>query len=200
MRHIFHKILFGLITTHHIIILFGLITVHRVSCIIDSIQLIILCGPGFVKEQYQKILGEVLKKEHLDAGIRVATASSGTKSAIIEIIKNGTISTYFSEHRLSVETRYIETFIERLGKDNGLFTYGLKETMDAAERGAVEHLLVTDLKMRVIGSKNKESIGDLFLMVEKNRGQIHIVSTLHPSGEQIQNYGGVISLLRFKVQ
>jgi protein pelota len=165
-----------------------------------SIKLIILCGPGFVKEQYQKILGEVLKKEHLDVGIRVGAASSGTKSAIIEIIKNGTISKYFSEHRLSIETRYVEAFIERLGKDNGLFTYGLVETMNAAETGAVEDLLVTDLKMRVIGSKHKERIEDLFLMVEKNRGKIHIVSTLHPSGEQIQNYGGIISLLRFKVQ
>lgn len=165
-----------------------------------NIQLIILCGPGFIKEKYQKILGEILKKEHLDLGIRVATASSGTKSAIIEILKNGTISKYFSTHRLSVETRYVETFIERLGKDNGLFTYGIAETMSAAETGAVEHLLVTDLKMRGIGSKNKKSIEDLFLLVEKNRGQIHIVSTLHPAGEQIQNYGGIISLLRFKVQ
>ncbi|MCP4761559.1 MAG: mRNA surveillance protein pelota [archaeon] len=165
-----------------------------------QIQLVIICGPGFLKEQYQKVLREKAKNDKINLDIRAVSASTGTKSGLIEIIKKGEISSIISDHRISIETGYMEEFIERLGKDNGLFTYGLESSFKAAEMGAVEELLVTDIKMRSIGTEDNKELAHLFSLVEKNRGNIHIVSTLHPSGEQLESYGGIISLLRYKVQ
>ena len=94
----------------------------------------------------------------------------------------------------------MEDFVERLGKNSGLYSYGIKETSQAAELGAVEHLMVTDIVMRTIGVAEKQGLEDLFNRVEKGAGEIHIISTMHPAGEQLDKFGGVAALLRYKIQ
>ena len=59
---------------------------------------------------------------------------------------------------------------------------------------------IAQLGLYVKALKKNNNIASLFNVVEKNRGRIHIVSTLHPAGEQLQNFGGIISLLRYKAQ
>jgi protein pelota len=146
-----------------------------------DISLAVICGPGFLKEQFQEFLKSHFKDAKKNLNIRTSTASSGTKSAIIEIIKKGVISDISANHRLSLETAYVENFVERLGKDNGLYTYGFEETISAAEMGAIEDLLVTDTVMRSLSSNVKKKIETLFNNVEKGRGRIHIISKMHPA-------------------
>lgn len=163
-------------------------------------SLVIICGPGFLKEQYQELLKEMVKKEKISVNSQVASASSGTTSAINEILRNGTISTIVSDHRVSQETAFMEQFIEHLGKDDGLCTYGLSESNEAAQMGAIEDLLVTDQWMRTLTSDKKRVLEELFNLVERNAGHIHIMSTLHPAGETLQNYSGIAAILRYKFQ
>jgi len=165
-----------------------------------EIQLAIVCGPGFLKENFQSDLKEECKKNKINLDIRIAAASSSEQSAISEIIKQGVLSSIVSDHKISQDTKYMEDFVERLGKNNGLYSYGMKETSEAAELGAVEHLMVTDIIMRTICATDKQGLEDLFSKVEKGAGEIHIISTMHPAGEQLDKFGGIAALLRYKIQ
>jgi protein pelota len=166
-----------------------------------EISMNIICGPGFLKEQFSQYLNSYLTAEKVNVDLRIASASSATVSAINEIIKSGVISEFMADHRLTEETRLMDEFIERLGKDQGLFTYGFDETLSAANLGAIQDLLVTDVVLRSrINKDDRQRIEQLFYLVENARGNIHIISTLHPAGEQLQNYSGIASLLRFKTQ
>ncbi|MBN2155029.1 MAG: mRNA surveillance protein pelota [Candidatus Lokiarchaeota archaeon] len=167
----------------------------------QEITMVIICGPGFLKEQFNQYLRTTVEKEKLTLEIRIASASSATESAINEIIKNGTIAGFIADHRLTIETHLMDEFIERLGKDNGLFTYGFKETLIAAQLGSVQDLLITDQVLRSqINKEDRKNLEELFYLVENGRGIIHIISTLHPAGDQLHNYSGIAALLRFKVQ
>ncbi|MHA1821549.1 MAG: mRNA surveillance protein pelota [Promethearchaeota archaeon] len=165
----------------------------------NDINLVIICGPGFLKEQYQETLRQYLKQQHMSVSVRVASASSGTESAIYEVLRKGDIASIIADHRLSEETNLMEEFITHLGKDDGLITYGLEETLKAAEMGAIEILMVTDIVMREIRKNKEQDIEKLFNLVESARGQIKIFSTLHPAGEQLQNYTGIAAILRYKI-
>lgn len=164
------------------------------------IQLITIMGPGFTKEDYYSILKESLKKEGLNCDIRVLSASSGTDSAIYEVLRSGEISKIITDHKMSQETGLMEEFISRMGRNNGLFTYGLNDTLQAAEMGAIEKLMVTDILMRTIGSEKQNAIEKLFTLVENSRGEINILSSSSPAGDQLQKFGGIASLLRFRFQ
>ncbi len=165
----------------------------------QAISMNITCGPGFLKEQFSQFLKEQLHKEKLDVELRIASASSATVSAINEIMKNGTIAEFIADHRLTRETQLMNDFVERLGKDNGQFSYGFDETVAAAKMGAIQDLLITDLVLRSrINKDERKNLEELFYLVENGRGDIHIVSTLHPAGEQLQNFSGIAALLRFK--
>jgi protein pelota len=166
-----------------------------------DISLNIICGPGFLKEQFGQFLNAYLTAEKATVDIRIAAASSATVSGINEIIKSGVISEFMADHRLSEETKLMNEFIERLGKDQGRFTYGFGETLSAANLGAIQDLLITDIVLRSrINKEDRKKLEDLFYLVENARGNIHIISTLHPAGEQLQHYSGIASLLRFKTQ
>ncbi len=166
-----------------------------------DISMNITCGPGFLKEQFNQYLQTYLTTEKIKIELRVASASSATVSAINEIIKSGVITEFIADHRLSEETNLMNEFIERLGKDNGLFTYGFDETVAVANLGAIQDLLITDIVLRSrINRDDRKKLEELFYLVENGRGNIHIISTLHPAGEQLQHYSGIASLLRFKTQ
>jgi protein pelota len=95
---------------------------------------------------------------------------------------------------MSQETGLMEEFISRMGRNNGLFTYGLNDTLQAAEMGAIEKLMVTDILMRTIGSEKQNAIEKLFTLVENSRGEITILSSSSPAGDQLQKFGGIASL------
>lgn len=165
-----------------------------------EIPLVVIVGPGFTKERLQKHLNEKFELDNTEIDMRVASASSGTDSAIYEVLKNGQISKIIANHKMSQESQYMEDFYARMGKDEGTYTYGVKETLKAAEMGAIETLLVTDKLMRQIVGDEQQQIEKLFNYVEKTGGEIHILSTFSPAGEQLDKYGGCVSLLRFQIQ
>ena len=67
--------------------------------------------------------------------------------------------------------------------------------------GAIQDLLITDIVLRTrINKDDRKNLEELFYLVENGRGNIHIISTRHPAGEQLQHYSGIASLLRFKTQ
>lgn len=158
----------------------------------SSTDKIIIAGPGFAKEN---IMALIKKRKPAWAGKCIlAPASITGKTGINEVIKRGGLQNILAESRLSLETAFVEKFLEHLGKDTGLGIYGKKEVANAAENGAIAELLVSDKMLR---DKETEKI---IYEVEKNSGAVHIISSTHESGEKLFNLGGFGAVLRYALR
>jgi protein pelota len=164
-----------------------------------QIQVIIVCGPGFTKEHYLEQLREELKNTKYSVDIRAMNASSGELSAIYEILRNGTVTTICTDFQVAKDEMLLADFIERLGRDSGTVTYGMKPVCLAAQMGAIEKLLICDVLLRTGDNEQRKIIDDTLNLTEQNRGEVHILSTANPAGDQLQRYGKIAAILRFKV-
>ncbi len=147
---------------------------------------IIIAGPGFAKEEFYKSLEpDISKRVTLDS-----CAHTGI-TGIQEIIRRGTIERVRKGSRISQETLLVEKFLEELGKDSGMVTYGEKEVEEAVKMGAVEKLLVSE--------KDVKKFENLMEIAEKNGAEVIVISSEHEAGEKLYNLGGIAAFLRFKI-
>jgi protein pelota len=159
--------------------------------------LIVVAGPGFVKDHFRDFLMEAKIKD-LPPVVVESTNSIGVPGAK-EILYRGVISKAVTELKVETETRLVETLIEFISKDNGLGAYGNDEVSNAVQYGAVEELLITDKKLREGAENERRWMDSLIRNTEKTRGSFHIVSTEHPAGDQLERLGGIGAILRFRI-
>jgi len=159
--------------------------------------LIVIAGPGFVKDHFRDFLAEA-KIKNLPPVVVESTNSIGVPGAK-EILYRGVISKAVAELKVETETRLVESLIEHISKDDGLGAYGNDEVSNAVQYGAVEELLITDKKLREGDEKTRRWMDSLIRNTETTRGSFHIVSTEHPAGDQLQRLGGIGAILRFRL-
>lgn len=164
-----------------------------------NVNLIVITGPGFNKEQYVESLREDLKNIKKDIDLRTLNSSSGELSSIYEILRNGSIAALSADFKVAKDELLISEFIERLGKQTGTIVYGLKNVQLVAQMGAIEKLLICDLLLRTTDKQIRIGVDETLNNTERNRGEVHVLSTANPAGEQLQNYGKIAALTRFKV-
>jgi len=159
--------------------------------------LIIIAGPGFVKDHFRDFLVSAKIKDL--PPVVVESANSIGVPGAKEILYRGVISKAVTELKVETETRLVEALIEHISKDDGLGAYGNDEVSNAVQFGAVEELLITDKKLREGDEKTRRWMDSLIRNTEKTRGSFHIVSTEHPAGDQLQRLGGIGAILRFRI-
>ena len=75
--------------------------------------------------------------------------------------------------------------------------YGEAEVIKAADMGAINCLLITDVLIRSEDLKKRKQMQDVADMVEQNGGKVMIFSTLHSSGEELDKLTGVACILKY---
>ncbi|TFG32560.1 mRNA surveillance protein pelota [Candidatus Thorarchaeota archaeon] len=161
------------------------------------IGLIVIAGPGFTKDHFREHLSSVGIKG-LPPIVAENTNSIGVPGAK-EILFRGVIGKVITELKVETETRLVEELVEHISKDNGLGAYGDAEVSKAVQFGAVEELLITDKKLREGSDDERRRMDSLIRNTEATRGSFHIVSTEHPTGEQLHRLGGIAAILRFRI-
>ena len=142
---------------------------------------IILASPAFWKEDLFK---EITNKE-MKSKIILATCSSVGENAINEVIKRPETEEALKQDRISKEYKFVEELFAEIAKNN-MASYGLKETKNAAESGAVRILLVTDefiQKKRLENTYNE--IENIMKTVDNTKGDIVIVNSEHEAGKKL---------------
>ncbi|MBI2140584.1 mRNA surveillance protein pelota [Candidatus Woesearchaeota archaeon] len=156
---------------------------------------IILASPAFWKE-------EVFKEAHeksLKAKILLATCNAVGRNGINEVLKRPEVKEALKEDRIAREVQLVDDLLQEISKQN-FGAYGIEETGKAAEAGAVKELLVTDGCI----SKHREHgtyplLEGIFKITEQAKGTVHIISSGHDGGQQLDGLGGIGALLRFKL-
>lgn len=163
------------------------------------VSLIIVCGPGFTKEDFIHHYQSNYQKEEQHSQLRSLNASSGELSAIYEILRNGSVAEQMVDFKVAQEEMLMTRFIEHLGKNIGMVAYGLEDTYTAAQMGAIEDLMICDIMIRTRDLELRTKIEEILNNTEKMRGNIHILSTKNPAGEQLKAYGKIAGILRYRV-
>ena len=157
----------------------------------DSIQNIVIAGPGFVKNDFY----DYLKDKHSDLAkvSIIEPTGSGGRNGISEVLKKGTVEKLTSENRVALEMGAIDNLLTEIVKNSSKIAYGVKETKKAIDLGAVSELLILDTKVA------SENMGDAMDMVENMKGEVMVISSEHEGGKQLESLGGMAAILRYEI-
>ncbi len=162
-----------------------------------EIEYLILASPAFWKEEVYK---EIKKKDNETAKkITLATCNSFGKTGINEVLKRDEVKQVLKHDRIVNETNLVEELLGEIKKGN-MATYGMKQTKEAAEAGAIKILLITNkfLQQTRLEEKYKE-LENIMKLVEKNKGNIIIISDEHEGGKKLHGITGIGAILKYKV-
>ena len=146
---------------------------------------IIIAGPGFAREEIKKLID----KEKIE-NIFYDSVSHTGKPGLNELFRRDVLEKVVKSNRISEETKIVEKLLQEMLKQ-GKVVYGLEETKNAINLGAVELLLISDSKVR--------EFEDLIEQAEKTKSNYMIISSKHESGEKFLHLGGIAGFLRFNV-
>jgi protein pelota len=152
---------------------------------------ILLAGPGFTRENFQKFL-ESKKDKKFPPILSVSTNDVG-ETGISELLKSGKLDALEKELQLSQESQLIEEFMKNISKN--LAEYGETQVMNALNMGAVAKLILSEHFLM----ENRKTADSLMLLAENTRTEAHIISSKNPSEQQITGFGGVVAILRYKI-
>ena len=149
----------------------------------------VVVGPGWWREEF-------LEHARAKAPAAVAGAvsegtSQGGRTGLQEALRRGLLSRVSKEHRVASDTALVEEFLARVAKGDGSAAYGPADVERAVAAGAADSLLVSDRLVR------SGSVDALLRQAESARCAIHVVSSSHDAGEQLDRMGGLAALLRF---
>ncbi|AEH06189.1 mRNA surveillance protein pelota [Methanothermococcus okinawensis] len=154
---------------------------------------ILVAGPGFGKNNFQKYLSEKYNDIY-QRTIFESTNHTG-RLGLNEVLKSGIIDRIYGEARLSKETQLVNKLLEEISK-RGLAVYGFDDVKNALNYSAIETLLITDEFLR----KNRKKMENIVNSVENIGGKTVIISTEHDAGKQLKGLGGIGAILRFPIE
>ncbi|KAL7580219.1 hypothetical protein ACA910_012964 [Epithemia clementina (nom. ined.)] len=167
------------------------------------VKVVLLGSPGFVKDDFFKYLLEESTKREDRAIIEnkhkfvLCRASSGHKHALEEVFSDPAIMARMNDTKVAKEVDVLNKFMRMMEVDPDRAYYGYDHVAKANEQMAIDSLLVTDELFRSSGVKTRRRYVNLVESVREKGGQVYIFSSLHVSGQQLQQVSGVAAILRF---
>ena len=159
---------------------------------------IVVLGVGFVKNQFVKFL-EDNKPELRKTVVDVKSVNSTGKAGINEALRSGVLGKALKHVRIAEESEAVEEVLERLGKEHANVTYGFAGAEKACGLGAVDRVLLADVKLRESSDEERRVLEKLMRDVENKGGRVIIISTEHEAGTKLNSLGGIAALLRFPI-
>ncbi|KAJ3190284.1 hypothetical protein HDU85_000579 [Gaertneriomyces sp. JEL0708] len=169
----------------------------------DIVKVLILASPGFVKDSlYKFIFDQAVRTDNKvvlnnRSKLLMVHCSSGQKHALAEVLQQPNVQSQLSDTKYSQETKNLERFYQMLGNDPDRAFYGMNHVSLAAERGAVECLMVSDQLFRNVDIPTRRRYIALVESVRSTGGSVYVFSSMHTSGEQLNQLTGVAAILHF---
>lgn len=170
-----------------------------------KIKAILVASPGFVKDQFMKFVKQEVasnKPEMKVIGDNLgkfvtAHSSSGFKHALKEVLQSEEMLARLADTKAAQEVAALERFYSVLHEDPDRAFYGLKLVAAAVERAAVDTLLLSDSLFRAKDPKVRAQYVQVVEDARENGAGVHVFSSLHVSGEQLDQITGIAAILRY---
>eukprot|EP01041_Mallomonas_annulata_P003773 gene3773-7490_t len=169
----------------------------------EMIKVVLLGSPGFLKDDFYKFMLETAERRgdvvllHNKSKFLRSYVSSGFKNAVDELLSNSELKSQLADVKAADEVRALDSFYSTLASDQDRACYGFDSVLAADDQLAVQDLLVTDKLFRAADVKLRKRYVDLVESVKTHGGQVFVFSSMHVSGEQLDQYTGVAATLRF---
>jgi protein pelota len=163
-----------------------------------KINTIVICGPGSTKDRLGQYIKEKTQIPNIPK-IYIIQASSGTESAILETLKSKELKDLKENVKVLMETEKIEEIMQLFATNSDLIAIGFDEISESIENGSIKELFCADSLIRGVSKEKKLKIENILNGVERMGGIIHILSSEHPTGQQIIDLGSLVAILRYKL-
>ena len=161
---------------------------------------IILAGPGFTKQDALKHIED--EAPDLTERITMVDTSAVGDRGVHEVLKRGAVEDVQKETRIAEESELIDQLTERIA-EGAKVAYGPEQVAQAADYGAIEHLLVLDEHLRADRGGNAEwdiDADTVLETTEQKGGDVTVFSSEFAPGQQLANLGGIAALLRYRLE
>ncbi|XP_044754423.1 protein pelota [Coccinella septempunctata] len=169
----------------------------------DIVKCILVCSPGFVRDQFYEYMFQIAVKTdnklllENKGKFMLVHASSGFKHSLREVLQDPGVVNKISDTKAAGEVKALESFYSMLQNEPSKAFYGLKHIEKANEAQAVETLLISDKLFRCQDVKLRKEYVRLVDSIRDSGGEVKLFSSLHISGEQLEQLTGIAAILRF---
>ena len=169
----------------------------------DKVKCVLLGSPGFQKDDlYRYILAESVRRDDRPfienkGKFVLCHSSSGHKHAIEELFLDPSIMSKVTETRLCKEIEVLNKFMRLLDTAPDRAYYGYLHVQKANEELAIDSLLISDELFRSSDVVARKMYVGLVESVRERGGTVYVLSTMHVSGQQLQQITGVAAILRY---
>lgn len=169
----------------------------------DKIKVVLLGSPGFQKDDFYKfLLTESVRRDDRPfienkTKFVLCHASSGHKHAIEELFLDPGIMSRVNDTKLCKEIEVLNKFMRLLDTNPDKAYYGYFHVEKANEELAIDSLLISDELFRNPDISTRKKYVALVESVRERGGTVHVFSTMHVSGQQLQQVSGVAAILRY---
>mmetsp|Transcript_17278 Transcript_17278/g.35885 ORF Transcript_17278/g.35885 Transcript_17278/m.35885 type:complete len:392 (-) Transcript_17278:561-1736(-) len=167
------------------------------------VKVCLIASPGFVKDAFFRFMvDEASRKNHrsiIENKFKFihAHSSSGHKQALEEVLSSPAMQTRLQDTRAVAESGALQAFFDTLTSDPDRAVYGPGHVFYADSMCAIQTLLLTDQLFRDVDVGKRKKHVTLVEHVRASGGIVHILSSLHTTGEQLASMTGIAALLRF---
>eukprot|EP00568_Trieres_chinensis_P013041 CAMPEP_0183299918 /NCGR_PEP_ID=MMETSP0160_2-20130417/6500_1 /TAXON_ID=2839 ORGANISM="Odontella Sinensis, Strain Grunow 1884" /NCGR_SAMPLE_ID=MMETSP0160_2 /ASSEMBLY_ACC=CAM_ASM_000250 /LENGTH=416 /DNA_ID=CAMNT_0025462243 /DNA_START=279 /DNA_END=1526 /DNA_ORIENTATION=- len=169
----------------------------------EQVKCVLIASPGYVKDDFFKYLtAECVRRDDRPfvenrSKFVLCKASSGHKHALEEVFADSDVIGRLEDTKFAREVRVLNKFMRMIDTDPDRAYYGYAHVHRADTELAVESLLVTDALFRSSDVVTRKKYVQLVESVRDNGGEVLIFSSLHVSGQQLQQVSGVAAILRY---
>jgi protein pelota len=168
-----------------------------------TLKAIVIASPGWVRDAvFDYIFKEATRaanKPLLAARskfIKVHISSPHVHS-LVEVLKSPQITAQLKETKFAREGIVLDKFFKMLGSDEMRAWYGPDHVALAADRGAIGTLLISDELFRANDPEVRKKYVTIVESVREKGGEVVIFSSMHESGQQLNQLTGIAAILTF---
>jgi len=172
---------------------------------ITDLKCILLASSGFLKDEfYEYMMKEAVRRDlktivDNKAKFLKCHSHSGHKRALRDVLSDPQVIEKLEKVKATSEVSVLNRFFDMMRDEPDRVLYGMRHVLVANKYQAIETLLITDKLFRADDFKERRQYVDLVESVKENSGDVQIFSSLHVTGEQLDQLTGVAAMLRFVI-
>lgn len=169
----------------------------------DQLKCCLLGSPGFVKDDFYKyVLVECVRREDRilienKHKFVLCKCSSGHRHALEDVFADPVVMAKMEDTKVAREVVVLQQFMRMIDTDPDRAYYGYGHVSKAQESLAIDSLLVSDQLFRADDVKVRRQYVDLVEQVRESGGKVYIFSSMHVSGQQLNQVSGLAAILRY---
>eukprot|EP01096_Ripella_sp_DP13-Kostka_P005883 TRINITY_DN2049_c0_g1_i1.p1 TRINITY_DN2049_c0_g1~~TRINITY_DN2049_c0_g1_i1.p1 ORF type:complete len:505 (-),score=237.27 TRINITY_DN2049_c0_g1_i1:147-1580(-) len=172
---------------------------------LDLLKCIIVGSNGFLNEKFMNFMEEMIVRHDIKSlrehkrKFLLCHCSTGHMGSLDEMLSTPSVQSQIQDTRLFSQVNALNKFMESLRNDTDMAVYGFRSVVYAHSMRALKTLMITDTLFRNNNINQRRVYVDL---VEKSKAagiDVLIFSSLHVSGQQLDQLTGIAAILHFPV-